>query len=116
MIASSGGLVEVSVNGMTLHVAEREPIAAGAPLYACIRAEDVTLEARASGQASTRNHLAARVVAIASEGPIDRVTLDCGFPFDALVTRRSREELNLAPGAQITAAVKATSIHLVPRV
>jgi molybdenum ABC transporter ATP-binding protein len=116
VIASSGGLVEVSVNGVTLHVAEREPIAAGARLYACIRAEDVTLETRASGQASTRNHLAARVVAITSEGPIDRVTLDCGFPLDALITRQSREELDLAPGAQVTAAVKATSIHLVARV
>ena len=103
------------MNGVTLHVAEREPIAAGARLYACMRAEDVTLETRAPGQASTRNHLAARVVAIASEGPIDRVTLDCGFPLDALITRRSREELELAPGAQVTAAVKATSIHLVPQ-
>jgi molybdate transport system ATP-binding protein len=116
VIAASGGLIEVSVDGVTLHVAEREPIAAGAPVYACVRAEDVTLETRAPGQASTRNHLAAQVVAIASEGPIDRVTLDCGFALDALITRRSREELGLAPGAQVTAAVKATSIHLVPRV
>jgi molybdate transport system ATP-binding protein len=116
VIAASGGLIEVSVNRVTLHVAEREPIAAGAQVYACVRAEDVTLETRVSGHASTRNHLAARVVAIASEGPIDRVTLDCGFALDALITRRSREELGLAPGAQVTAAVKATSIHLVPRV
>jgi molybdate transport system ATP-binding protein len=116
VIAASGGLIVVSVNQVTLHVAEREPTAAGAHVYACVRAEDVTLETRASGQASTRNHLPARVVAIAPEGPIDRVTLDCGFPLDALITRRSREELALAPGAQVTAAVKATSIHLVPRV
>jgi molybdate transport system ATP-binding protein len=116
VVAASGGLIEVSVNGVTLHVAEREPIAAGAQVYACVRAEDVTLETRAPGQASTRNHLAARIVAIASEGPIDRVTLDCGFALDALITRRSREELGLAPGAQVNAAVKATSIHLVPRV
>ena len=116
VIAASGGLIEVSVNRVTLQVAEREPLAAGARVYACVRAEDVTLETRGSGQASTRNHLSARVVAIASEGPIDRVSLDCGFPLDALITRRSREELALAPGTQVTAAVKATSIHLVPRV
>jgi len=115
VVAASGGLIEVSVNGVTLHVAEREPIAAGAQVYACVRAEDVTIETRAPGQASARNHLAARVVAIASEGPIDRVTLDCGFALDALITRRSREDLGLAPGAQVAAAVKATSIHLVAR-
>jgi molybdopterin-binding protein len=43
------------------------------------------------------------------------VTLDCGFPLDALITRRSRDEMRLAPGAELTAAIKATSIHLVPR-
>jgi molybdopterin-binding protein len=43
------------------------------------------------------------------------VTLDCGFALDAVITRRSREELNLVPGAHVTAAIKATSIHLVPR-
>ena len=113
---SSDGVIEVSVGEVMLHAAEREPIAPGAAVYACVRAEDVTLETRASAHASTRNHLAARVVSIASEGPIERVTLDCGFALDALITRRSREELSLAPGTQVTAAIKATSVHLVPRV
>ena len=112
---SSGGLIAVAVGAVVLHVAEREPIASGADVYACVRAEDVTIETRAAGQASTRNHLAARVVSIASEGPIDRVTLDCGFALDALITRRSRDEMGLAPGAQVTAAIKATSVHLIPR-
>ena len=121
VVDSSGGVIEVSVDDVSvdeamLHVADREPLAPGARVYACIRAEDVTLETRSPGQVSTRNHLAARIVSIASEGPIDRVTLDCGFALDALITRRSRDELNLAPGAQVTAAIKATSVHLVPRV
>jgi molybdate transport system ATP-binding protein len=113
---SAGGLLTVVVADVALHVAERDPIAPGSDVYVCIRAEDVTLEMRSAGQASTRNHLAARVVAITAEGPIDRVALDCGFPLDALITRRSRDELNLAPGAQVAAAIKATSVHLVPRV
>jgi molybdate transport system ATP-binding protein len=112
---SAGGLIEVSVGDVTLHVAEREPVAPGAEVYACVRAEDVTLESRAAEHASVRNHLAAHVVSIASEGPIERVTLDCGFPLDALITRRSREEMDLTPGSPVTAAIKATSIHLVPR-
>ena len=116
VVESAGGIIEVAVGDVILHVAERDPIPPGAAVYVCVRAEDVTVETRASGQASTRNHLAARVVSIASEGPIDRVTLDCGFAVDALITRRSRDELDLTPGAQVTAAIKATSIHLVPRV
>ena len=115
VVAVGGGLVEIAVGDLVLHAAERESIAAGADVYACIRAEDVTIETRSPGQASTRNHLAARVVAIATEGPVDRVTLDCGVALDALITRRSREEMQLAAGAQVTAAVKATAIHVVPR-
>lgn len=112
---SADGMIDVAVGEVRLQVAEREPIATGAAVYACVRAEDVTLETLSAGHASSRNHLPARVVSIASEGPIDRVTLDCGFALDALITRRSREELNLTPGTQVLAAIKATSIHLVPR-
>lgn len=115
VMGSSGGVIEVAVGDVILHAAEREPIAPGSSVYACLRAEDVTLETRSAGQVSTRNHLVARVVSIASEGPIERVSLDCGFALDALITRRSREELALAPGATVTAAIKATSVHLVPR-
>ena len=115
VVAVGGGLVQIAVGDLVLHAAERESIAAGADVYACIRAEDVTIETRSPGQASTRNHLAARVVAIATEGPVDRVTLDCGVALDALITRRSREEMQLSAGAQVTAAVKATAIHVVPR-
>ena len=113
---STDGVIEVSIGELLLHVAEREPIAPGTFVYACVRAEDVTLESRTPGQASSRNHLAARIVSIASEGPIDRVTLDCGFALDALITRRSREEMYLSPGAHVTAAIKATSVHLIPRI
>jgi len=114
---SEGGLLTVAIAGAVVRVAARDPLAAGTTVYACIRAEDVTLErvADAPGHASVRNHLPARIVSIVSEGPIDRVSLDCGFPLDALITRQSRDELRLAPGARVTAAIKATSIHLVPR-
>ncbi len=116
VVASAGGMLDVRVENVVLHVAEREPLEPGSDVYACIRAEDVTLETDPAGRASTRNHLAARIVGIASEGPIDRIALDCGFPLDALITRRSREELQLKVGTQVTAAIKATSVHLVPRI
>jgi molybdate transport system ATP-binding protein len=115
VIGSADGLIEVAIGRAVLHVAERDRLAAGCEVYVCIRAEDVTLETLGAGHGSTRNHLAARVVGITSEGPIERIALDCGFPLDALITRRSREELNLAAGAQVTAAIKATSVHLIPR-
>jgi molybdate transport system ATP-binding protein len=112
---ASNGLMSVAIGGVEIQVAERDGVGVGADVYACIRAEDVTLETARPAHASTRNHLGARVVAITAEGPIDRVTLDCGFPLDALITRQAREELRLGPGDRVTAAIKATSVHLVPR-
>ena len=43
-----------------------------------------------------------------------RVGLDCGFPLEALVTRRACEDLGLAPGQAVCAVLKAAAIHLVP--
>jgi molybdate transport system ATP-binding protein len=43
------------------------------------------------------------------------VTIDCGFEIVALITRHSREGLSLAPGSPVSAAVKATAIHVVPK-
>ena len=50
---------------------------------------------------------------IDAEGPIERVTVDCGFPLVALITRQAREEMALYPGGSVVAVVKATAVHLV---
>jgi molybdate transport system ATP-binding protein len=113
VVAASGGVLTIAVGGRTIHVAEREPLDVGTNVFACIRAEDVTIEMRSPAHASARNHLAARVASITTEGVFDRVALDCGFTLDALITHQSREELGLVPGAEVVAAIKATAVHLV---
>jgi molybdate transport system ATP-binding protein len=84
-------------------------------VFVCIRGEEVTLERGQSLQTSARNRLPARIVALHPEGAVIRVTLDCGFPLTALVTRPSVQQLGLVEGEIITALVKAPAIHLVPR-
>ena len=115
IVDSVDGLASVAIGSALLHVADRDGGAVGSDVYACIRAEDVTIELESPSHASTRNHLAGRVVSITPEGAVDRVSLDCGFAIDALITRRAREELRLVPGMAVTAAIKATSVHLVAR-
>src|SRR5206468_859400 len=69
ILGSSNGLLEVAVNDVVLQVAERfepDPSAIGSAVYACIRAEDVTLEVLSTAHASARNHLAGRVLSILS--------------------------------------------------
>jgi molybdopterin-binding protein len=65
---------------------------------------------------SARNRLAARILALEPEGPLVRVKLDAGFPLDALITAWAAEDLGLAPGAAVTASIKATAIRLGPSV
>lgn len=81
-----------------------------------IRGEDVALE-RAGGQAgSARNRLAARVVSVRPGSPLFCVELDAGFPLFALITRLAYEELELSPGLQVTAIIKAPAVHLIPKI
>ncbi len=83
--------------------------------YACIRAEEIVLQPLPGSETSARNELRAEVRTLVPEGPLVRVTLDCGFKLVALVTRQSVEHLSLAPGRVVMALVKAPSIRLVPR-
>jgi molybdate transport system ATP-binding protein len=111
----AGGLVELRVGDASLRAADIEREACEVEVFACIRAEDVVLERTAAQSASARNHLPGRIVAIDSDGPLERVTVDCGFLLTALITRHAREEMSLAEGTAVVAAIKATAVHLVPR-
>ena len=87
----------------------------GGECYLCIRAEDVTLEIGTRPSSSARNHLAGRVTEVRPAGPVSRVAVACGFTLTALVTRQAAQDLALKPGTPVTATVKASAIHLIPR-
>jgi len=107
----SGGLAILEAGKQTIEVAQ--PAEPGEWVRLCVRPEDVTLSARGSGSpSSARNHLAGQIVRLTPSGPHVRVTIDCGFPLVALVTQRSVEELGFAPGAPVSAHIKATAPHL----
>jgi molybdate transport system ATP-binding protein len=108
------GLSTVKVGEIPLTAVASDDV--GHDVFVCIRAEDVTLEPSGAGTTSARNHLAATVRSITSVGALAKVTVDCGFPLMALVTRSALGELRLEPGLSIRAAIKAGAVHLVPRV
>lgn len=81
-----------------------------------IRPEEVTVTPAASppARSSVRNQLAGRIAKMVPSGPFIRLTIDCGIPVTALITRRSCSELGLAVGSMVIAGVKATAIHVLP--
>lgn len=111
------GLVAIRVGGRELHAAAEpaaEPAPAGADVLVCIRAEHVALHAADEPvRGSARNRLPATITAIVPHGPVLRVDLDAGFPVAAYVTHPTQDELGLEPGRPVTAAIKATAIHVV---
>ena len=113
VIENANGLATVAVNGTRLKGLSSDAI--GAAVYVCIRAEDVVVEQAGSSMTSARNHLMGRVSEIAPQGVMVQVTIDCGFPLTATITRGAVEDLRLVPGASVIAAIKAGAVHLVPR-
>jgi molybdate transport system ATP-binding protein len=110
-----GELVTVTVGPRTLTALGGELPAGTTEVYVCIRAEDVILIKGEPVQSSPRNCLPSVVQALAREGPMVRISLDCGFPLMALLTRQACEELALKEGERVLALVKAPQIHLIPR-
>jgi molybdate transport system ATP-binding protein len=113
VVGAAGGMVRVSVHGTTLTAVEGE--SAGPSVFVCIRSEDVLLEREQATASSARNHLAGTVTQVIPLGPLARVTIDCGFPLVAMVTRSTVEEFGLSSGVSVVAAIKAGGVHLVSR-
>jgi molybdopterin-binding protein len=113
--------------GILAEVIAEQPT--GADVTVALRPEDVALSRAtgASGEAqrtSVRNHWQGVVAAVTPSGPLVRVSVrlaDGGGnetcfggegELVALVTRASAEELEIAPGVEVTASVKATALHV----
>lgn len=134
-----GRVVEASEGLITVEVANTRIVACGLSTpdsqphcFVCIRAEDVFLEqAMPATKSSPRNHLKGRVVSINMEGPMVRVLTSVNPPvppfekgghgefrflLTAIITKQASQELSLHEGKEIIASVKATSVHVIPRI
>jgi molybdate transport system ATP-binding protein len=113
VLQREAGLATVAVGPHSLTALE--PSHGGEAVFACIRAEDVTLGPAEAAPTSARNRLPCTVLSLSPEGALVRVTLDAGFPLVARVTRLSCEELGIAEGQRCTATLKAPAVRLIPR-
>ena len=114
VLATQDGLATVAVGEVRLVALAVDLPPQTSDVYVCIRAEDVSLMRVEKLESSPRNRLAATVRAVAREGPLVRVSLDCGFPLTALLTEPGRAELALCAGTKVLVLVKASQVHLIP--
>jgi len=108
------GRVRVELDGVCFEAVGEFPI--GQRVLFCLRPEDITLWPVQSPQkSSARNQVTGLVTAIVPMGPLVRVSVDCGIPINAMVTRASAGELELMEGSRITLSFKASAVHLIPK-
>ncbi|KUG19589.1 molybdenum transport atp-binding protein modc [hydrocarbon metagenome] len=117
------GVVAGSADGLAfLDVAGRRITAVsdasrGTAVDVAFRAGDVTLQLEGGDGSTALNRFSATITAVVPlGGPLTEVYLDAGFPIVALVTRRSAEDLDFAPGMSVSASIKASAIRIIPKV
>jgi tungstate transport system ATP-binding protein len=113
--AQSGGLASIQVENHQIEAASE--LAAGTNVIVLLPFDDVTVMLPSAEKTTTsaRNRLSGEVIRVFPIGSQVRVTIDCGFPLIALVTRRSAEEMGLKKGTQVYAAFKAVSTRVIKR-
>jgi molybdopterin-binding protein len=106
-----GDLLVVSHGGHRIMASGRADARSEVLLF--VRPEDVLL-ARQRFESSVRNWFEGRVVEVAPSDRFALITMDCGFPLKALLTKASVEELGIRPGETVWAGVKASSLRALP--
>jgi tungstate transport system ATP-binding protein len=114
VISQTEGLASVDVGGLQLEAVSE--LSAGTRVTMFLHDDDITLSLLSpqTNLSSARNQYTGKVVKAFPIGSQIRVTVDCGIPLVALITRRSWEELGLKQGQIVITSFKASSIHLIP--
>ena len=114
VVNSEGGKMTVNVNGQQLEAIGK--IEKGREILFCLRPEVITLwKTPDIPLSSARNHLSGRITSISNQGPLLQINIDCGFPLVVLITRASAQDLEIDLGMEVSAAFKASAVHLIPR-
>lgn len=111
VVANEAGHATVDVGGEVFETVTGA--AAGEEVTLCIRADDLILGVPGSPRFSARNLMVGKIARVVENGPVAEVKVDCGVELTAVLTRRSVRDLNLAPGTQVSVAVKATAVHVI---
>jgi tungstate transport system ATP-binding protein len=139
VVSTHDGIALVDVG--PCHIEAVSAVQPGRAVLCCLRPEDVTLwswdglgprgagdvAGRLSGSAgesaaaaparfvsSARNQLPGRVSRTVSQGSLMRVSIDCGIPLVASITRASAADMELDEGKKVIATFKASAVHLIP--
>lgn len=76
-----------------------------------IRPEDIIIS-KETFHSSARNALQGKIISMVPQGLMVKLKLDVGIPLSVVLTEKSREDLNIKAGDQVTAIFKSTAVHI----
>jgi tungstate transport system ATP-binding protein len=115
VIAQIEGLASIEVDGHSLDAVSE--FTSPQNVTVCLRPEDITISipSQQPATSSARNRIVGSITGTFPIGSQMRVTIDCGFPLIALITKRSFDEIGISVGQQVVASFKASAVHLIKR-
>jgi tungstate transport system ATP-binding protein len=137
VVSAHDGIALVDVGGCRIEAVSA--VQPGREVLCCLRPEDVTLwsvddrglpaggvsrqlsgspgtsasDAPPRFMSSARNQLPGHVSRMVPQGSLVRVSIDCGIPLVASITRASAIDMGLAEGGEVVATFKASAVHLI---
>ncbi len=82
----------------------------------CIRPEDVLVVAPGDSRGgATGNRLQGRITAVAPQGPLLKVTIDCGVSIVATVLGHFARAVGGQPGDAVTVVLRPADLYVIPR-
>jgi molybdate transport system ATP-binding protein/molybdate/tungstate transport system ATP-binding protein len=100
-------LSEVRIDGISV---VSSTIASG-DVSVSIRPEDILISKREI-DSSARNSFSGVITEVKDMGGIVRAVVDVGLPFVVALTKRSYDDLRLAPGTRVRIVFKASAVHI----
>ena len=113
--AVEGDLARVECGETTVLHAPAGETSPGDRVFVAVEARDVLLVVGDAPRTSARNVLPGRVVSLHGEGARIAVRLDAGIPLWAEVTGSAVRDLDLVPGREVRALLKARALRTVDR-
>jgi molybdopterin-binding protein len=91
-------------------------MSAGAEGLLCVRPEDVVVRAAGRGDdAPPGNRFRGLVDAVVPQGPLSKVTVDCGVRIVAAVSGHLARDLALRRGSEVWVALRPADLYVIPR-
>ncbi|KAF5416199.1 MAG: Molybdate/tungstate import ATP-binding protein [Candidatus Methanogaster sp.] len=98
---------EVRIDGISM---VSSTVASG-DVSVSIRPEDILISKK-EVDSSARNSYSGEITEVKDMGGIVRAVVDVGVPFVVALTKRSYEDLRLAPGTRVCIVFKASAVHI----